>query len=58
MQMFRRRLLKASLLLMPFLIAACATPVDLAVNPRPPIVFVHGNGDTAGLWLTTQWSSN
>lgn len=20
-----------------------------------PIVFVHGNGDTAGLWLTTQW---
>ena len=22
---------------------------------RPPIVFVHGNGDTAGLWLTTIW---
>jgi triacylglycerol lipase len=22
---------------------------------RPPIVFVHGNGDTAALWLTTQW---
>ena len=21
----------------------------------PPIVFVHGNGDTAGLWLTTLW---
>ncbi len=55
MQLFHRWLLKASLLLMPFLIAACATPVDLAVNPRPPIVFVHGNGDTAGLWLTTQW---
>jgi triacylglycerol lipase len=22
---------------------------------RAPIVFVHGNGDTAALWLTTQW---
>ena len=22
---------------------------------HPPIVFVHGNGDTAGLWLTTLW---
>lgn len=22
---------------------------------RPPIVFVHGNGDTAGLWITTVW---
>ena len=21
----------------------------------PPIVFVHGNGDTAGLWMTTIW---
>jgi len=34
-------------------LAACATsptPADLA-----PIVFVHGNGDTAGLWLTTIW---
>ena len=34
-------------------LAACATkpPAD----PMPPIVFVHGNGDTAGLWLTTLW---
>jgi pimeloyl-ACP methyl ester carboxylesterase len=35
------------------MLAACATsptPADL-----PPIVFVHGNGDTAGLWLTTIW---
>ena len=22
---------------------------------RPPIVFVHGNGDSAGLWMTTVW---
>jgi pimeloyl-ACP methyl ester carboxylesterase len=33
----------------------------LAMSParaqtyRTPIVFVHGNGDTAGLWLTTLW---
>ena len=26
-----------------------------AVSDRPPIVFVHGNGDTAGLWITTMW---
>jgi len=24
-------------------------------TPRPPIVFVHGNGDTAALWITTAW---
>ncbi len=22
---------------------------------QPPIVFVHGNGDTAALWTTTLW---
>ena len=35
------------------LLAACATgkPTDMP----SPIVFLHGNGDTAGLWLTTQW---
>jgi triacylglycerol lipase len=27
------------------------TPID----PFPPIVFVHGNGDTAALWMTTLW---
>lgn len=26
-----------------------------AVEPQLPIVFVHGNGDTAGLWITTIW---
>ena len=24
-------------------------------SPPPPIVFVHGNGDTAALWITTLW---
>jgi triacylglycerol lipase len=26
-----------------------------APDPFPPIVFVHGNGDTAALWTTTTW---
>ena len=35
------------------LLAACATPP--AGPALPPIVFVHGNGDTAALWTTTLW---
>jgi triacylglycerol lipase len=35
------------------MLAACAT--NPPADPMPPIVFVHGNGDTAGLWLTTLW---
>ncbi len=31
----------------------CAALVTAATFP--PIVFVHGNGDTAALWLTTLW---
>ena len=35
------------------LLTACATgPADTKL---PPIVFVHGNGDTAALWTTTLW---
>ena len=35
---------------------ACATGVRTpAGEVLPPVVFVHGNGDTAGLWITTQW---
>src|SRR5471032_2182245 len=33
---------------------SCATP-PAAVESRPPIIFVHGNGDTAALWITTIW---
>ena len=37
-----------------FLLAtACATPPS--TEPPPPVVFVHGNGDTAALWITTLW---
>ena len=35
------------------LLAACAA--GRATHELPPIVFMHGNGDTAGLWLTTLW---
>jgi triacylglycerol lipase len=33
-------------------LASCATPTT---TPYPPIVFVHGNGDSAALWTTTLW---
>lgn len=35
------------------LLAACSTTVP--TGERPPIVFVHGNGDSAALWQTTIW---
>ena len=52
----RRRSLGA--LLAATLLAACASPP--ATEPRPPIVFVHGNGDSAALWTPTiwRWQSN
>ena len=36
------------------LIAGCAGTPSLQ-DTAPPIVFVHGNGDTAALWQTTIW---
>ena len=49
--MFRRSFLAlgASALLL----AGCASLTQ--APPLPPIVFVHGNGDTAALWQTTLW---
>jgi pimeloyl-ACP methyl ester carboxylesterase len=35
-------------------LAACSTPAP-PPPAQPPIVFVHGNGDTAALWTTTLW---
>jgi pimeloyl-ACP methyl ester carboxylesterase len=26
-----------------------------SADPYPPIIFVHGNGDHAGVWITTMW---
>jgi triacylglycerol lipase len=36
------------------LVAGCAG-LGGAPSALPPIVFVHGNGDTAALWTTTLW---
>ena len=36
------------------LAAGCASTPSLQ-DTAPPIVFVHGNGDTAALWQTTIW---
>lgn len=33
-------------------LVSCATPTS---QNQPPIVFVHGNGDSAALWMTTLW---
>jgi triacylglycerol lipase len=33
-------------------LVSCATPTPTSY---PPILFVHGNGDSAALWLTTLW---
>jgi len=35
--------------------AEAAAGADADADQPPPIVFVHGNGDTAALWITTQW---
>jgi pimeloyl-ACP methyl ester carboxylesterase len=37
------------------LLGACSTPAPAPPLPGPPIVFVHGNGDSAALWTTTLW---
>ena len=34
-------------------LAAAAAPAFAAETP--PVIFVHGNGDTAGLWIATLW---
>lgn len=47
----RRTLLAAGL--STTMLAACAVTPTTAL--RPPIVFVHGNGDSAALWQTTIW---
>ncbi|MFN0186358.1 MAG: alpha/beta fold hydrolase [Aquabacterium sp.] len=55
--MLRRRhvlpLLTASAALCAGLLGACAT--GPSASGLPPVVFVHGNGDSAALWTTTLW---
>ena len=49
----RRALLTLGLGIATAILAACASTPSL--TQRPPIVFVHGNGDSAALWQTTIW---
>ena len=35
--------------------AFAQTPAAPAAADIPPILFVHGNGDHAALWMTTMW---
>ncbi|KQW64235.1 alpha/beta fold hydrolase [Variovorax sp. Root411] len=37
------------------MLTACATARSPSYTERPPIVFMHGNGDSAALWQTTIW---
>ncbi|MBB1600242.1 alpha/beta fold hydrolase [Variovorax sp. UMC13] len=37
------------------MLTACATAPSGLGTERPPIVFMHGNGDSAALWQTTLW---
>ncbi len=49
---------RGALLLSLAALAGCALKAPRVADgapQRPPIVFVHGNGDTAALWLTTIW---
>ncbi|HZF81362.1 MAG TPA: alpha/beta fold hydrolase [Rubrivivax sp.] len=46
---------RALLLVAIALPAACGNTPPPAASALPPIVFVHGNGDTAALWTTTIW---
>ena len=49
---------RTALLLAAAALAGCAwKPMAQApaAPQRPPIVFVHGNGDNAALWMTTLW---
>jgi pimeloyl-ACP methyl ester carboxylesterase len=38
-----------------FLLGACSGTLPTGEAARPPVVFVHGNGDTAALWQSTLW---
>jgi len=50
-----RRTLLALGLASTAMLTACATVPSPSYSERPPIVFMHGNGDSAALWQTTIW---
>jgi triacylglycerol lipase len=54
MKLLRRYLLQGAAVVAALVLSACAN-LGGSRTDTPPIVFVHGNGDTAALWLTTLW---
>jgi triacylglycerol lipase len=54
MKLLRRFLLQGAAIAVALVFSACANFGTSRVD-APPIVFVHGNGDTAALWMTTLW---
>src|SRR4051794_38212866 len=59
MRISRRLLLKGAgtlpLIAGHFGLSALAQTAPAAATELPPILFVHGNGDHAALWITTLW---
>ena len=57
--MTRRRLLLSAAAAGAAPFAGCVTAPNpdagVDAETRPPIVFVHGNGDSASIWMTTIW---
>ena len=53
MNLLRRNLWLAALSTL--LLGACSGTLPTAGADKPPVVFVHGNGDTAALWQSTMW---
>ncbi|MBS7806611.1 twin-arginine translocation pathway signal [Variovorax sp. PCZ-1] len=54
MKLLRRYLLQGAAVAVALALSACANLGSQRAD-TPPIVFVHGNGDTAALWMTTLW---
>jgi triacylglycerol lipase len=54
MKLLRRLLLQGAAVAVALALSACAQFAGNRAD-TPPIVFVHGNGDTAALWMTTLW---
>ena len=54
--LLQRRFFLATAAATTLVLAGCATrSTQPTLAEAPPIVFVHGNGDTAALWQTTVW---
>src|SRR3954454_9565405 len=57
-----RRTLLGGMAVLPYSIGGFGTPAAAQTGPAPqgamqvpPMLFVHGNGDHAALWITTLW---